>query len=261
MGVPGNPPPPGLAETELFAVDAYRTEFDATVTDVDREGGRLALARTAFYPIGGGQPSDTGTIQTPEGTLTVTGVRRERGTIWHTVEGDLPDVGVEAQGAIDWDRRHRLMRTHTALHVLCGVIWADYSIPVTGGNMEPMKGRLDFPFPAMSADLGATVERRINEEIAKAHEIVVDFLPRSIADTDPALIRTSANLIPQEIDPLRVIDIVGLDRQADGGTHVLSTAEVGGVRVVGTESKGKDNKRIRIEVLDDLEGPADGRVA
>ena len=165
------------------------------------------------------------------------------------------------QGAIDWDRRHRLMRTHTALHVLCGVIWADYSIPVTGGNMEPMKGRLDFPFPAMSADLGATVERRINEEIARAHEIVVDFLPRSVADTDPALIRTSANLIPQEIDPLRVIDIVGLDRQADGGTHVLSTAEVGGVRVVGTESKGKDNKRIRIEVLDDLEAPADGSVA
>ena len=154
MGVPGNPPPPGLAETELFAVDAYRTEFDATVTEVDRDGGRVALARTAFYPVGGGQPSDTGTIQTPVGPLHVTGVRRERGTIWHTVEGDLPDVGAEVQGEIDWDRRHRLMRTHTALHVLCGVIWADHGIPVTGGNMEPMKGRLDFPFPAMSADLG-----------------------------------------------------------------------------------------------------------
>jgi len=252
MGVPGNPPP-GLAETELFAVDAYRTEFDATVTEVDREGGRVALARTAFYPIGGGQPSDTGTIQTPTGALVVTGVRRERGTIWHTVEGDLPDVGAEVQGEIDWERRHRLMRTHTALHILCGVIWADYSIPVTGGNMEPMKGRLDFPFPAASwgsADLAAQVERRINEEIEKAHEIVVDFLPRDLADSDPALIRTSANLIPREIDPLRVIDIVGLDRQADGGTHVLSTAEVGRVRVVGTESKGKDNKRIRIEVLE-----------
>jgi misacylated tRNA(Ala) deacylase len=254
MGVPGNPPPPGLAETELFAVDAYRTEFDATVTDVDLEGSRVALARTAFYPIGGGQPSDTGTIQTASGTLTVTGVRRERGTIWHTVAtetSELPGVGAEVQGAIDWQRRHQLMRTHTALHVLCGVIWADYAIPVTGGNMEPLKGRLDFPFPAMSSGLGAAVERRINEEIAKAHEIVVDFLPRSVADSDPALIRTSANLIPQEVDPLRVIDIVGLDRQADGGTHVLSTAEVGGVRVVGTESKGKDNKRIRIAVLDE----------
>jgi misacylated tRNA(Ala) deacylase len=250
MGVPGNPPPPGLAETELFAVDAYRTEFDATVTDVDRERGRVALNRTAFYPIGGGQPSDVGTLQTGHGTFFVTGVRRERGTIWHTVDGELPDVGTEVRGTIDWTRRHQLMRTHTALHVLCGVIWADYGIPVTGGSMEPMKGRLDFPFPSMSANLGSAVERRINDEIAKAHEIVVDFLPRSVADTDPALIRTSANLIPQEIDPLRVIDIVGLDRQADGGTHLLSTAEVGRVRVVGTESKGKDNKRIRLEVVD-----------
>jgi misacylated tRNA(Ala) deacylase len=269
MGVPGNPPPPGLAATELFAVDAYRTEFDATITEVDRQpdgrGTRIALARTAFYPAGGGQPSDTGTLQTPVGTLTVTGVRRERTAdgntlIWHTIDtggdGELPDPGVEVQGTVDWDRRHRLMRTHTALHILCGVIWADYGIPVTGGNMEPMKGRLDFPFPAMSVDLGTQVEGRINEEIAKAHEIVVDFLPRTVADSDPALIRTSANLIPLEIDPLRVIDIVGLDRQADGGTHVLSTAEVGAVRVVGTESKGKDNKRIRIEVLD--EGAVDG---
>ena len=251
MGVPGNPAPADLAATELFAVDAYRTEFDAAVAEVDRDGSRVRLMRTAFYPVGGGQPCDLGTLQTPTGALTVTGVRRERGSIWHTVEGgDLPEVAEEVHGQIDWDRRHRLMRTHTALHILCGVIWADYKIPVTGGNMEPMKGRLDFPFPAMSADLGAAVEKRINDEIARAHEIVVDFLPRSVADTDPALIRTSANLIPQEIDPLRVIDIVGLDRQADGGTHVLSTAEVGAVRVVGTESKGKDNKRIRLEVVD-----------
>ena len=253
MGVPGNAPPPGLAETELFAVDAYRTEFEATVTDVDREAGRVALARTAFYPVGGGQPSDTGTLQTPAArspSPAYAASAARSGTRSTRMSGELPDVGTEVQGTIDWTRRHQLMRTHTALHILCGVIWADYSIPVTGGNMEPMKGRLDFPFPAMSADLGATVERRINDEIAKAHEIVVDFLPRSVADTDPALIRTSANLIPQEIDPLRVIDIVGLDRQADGGTHVLSTAEVGGVRVVGTESKGKDNKRIRIEVVD-----------
>ena len=251
MGVPGNPAPADLAATELFAVDAYRTEFDAAVAEVDRDGSRVRLIRTAFYPVGGGQPCDLGTLQTPTGSLTVTGVRRERGSIWHTVEGgDLPEVAEEVHGQIDWDRRHRLMRTHTALHILCGVIWADYKIPVTGGNMEPMKGRLDFPFPAMSADLGAAVEKRINDEIARAHEIVVDFLPRSVADTDPALIRTSANLIPQEIDPLRVIDIVGLDRQADGGTHVLSTAEVGAVRVVGTESKGKDNKRIRLEVVD-----------
>jgi misacylated tRNA(Ala) deacylase len=253
MGVPGEATrnaPPELAASELFAVDAYRHEFDSTVAEVDRDGGRIRLARTAFYPGGGGQPCDLGTILAPGGALTVTAVKRDRGPIWHTVEGDLPDVGAEVQGIVDWERRHRLMRTHTALHILCGVIWADYAIPVTGGNMEPLKGRLDFPFPAMSADLGARVEKRINEEIEKAWEIVVDFVPRSVADADPALIRTSANLIPQEIDPLRVIDIVGLDRQADGGTHVLSTAEVGRVRVTGTESKGKDNKRIRLEVDD-----------
>ena len=256
MGVPGNAQdraPAELAATELFAVDAYRRDFDATVAEVDREGGRIRLDRTAFYPGGGGQPCDLGTLQTGAGALLVTGVRRDRGPIWHTVDpgdADLPEVGEEVQGVVDWTRRHQLMRTHTALHVLCGVIWADYGIPVTGGNMEPLKGRLDFPFPHMSADLGAAVEKRINDEIARAHEIVVDFVPRSLADADPALIRTAANLIPAEIDPLRVIDIVGLDRQADGGTHVLSTAEVGAVRVAGTESKGKDNKRIRLEVLD-----------
>jgi misacylated tRNA(Ala) deacylase len=254
MGVPGQSrgePPTGLAETELFAVDAYRREFDATVAAVDRKNGRLRLARTAFYPGGGGQPCDLGSLETPDGTLTVTGVRRDGGPIWHTVDGgELADVGVEVQGHVDWSRRHALMRTHTALHILCGVIWADYRIPVTGGNMEPLQGRLDFPFESMSTELGAGVEKRMNEEIEKAHEILVDFLPRSVADADPALIRTAANLIPLEIDPLRVIDIVGLDRQADGGTHVLSTAEVGAVRVVKTESKGKGNKRIRLEVLD-----------
>ena len=259
MGVPGEATrnaPPGLAASELFAVDAYRQEFDSTVAEVDRDSGRIRLARTAFYPGGGGQPCDLGVILGPGGPLAVTAVKRDRGPIWHTVEGDLPDVGAEVQGVVDWDRRHRLMRTHTALHILCGVIWADYAIPVTGGNMEPLKGRLDFPFPAMSADLGARVEKRINEEIERAWEIVVDFVPRSVADADPALIRTSANLIPQEIDPLRVIDIVGLDRQADGGTHVLSTAEVGRVRVTGTESKGRDNKRIRLEVDDPEPDPS-----
>jgi misacylated tRNA(Ala) deacylase len=255
MAVPGRPShwaPPDLAATELFAVDAYTTDFAARVVEVDRGGLRIRLDRTAFYPGGGGQPHDLGTIQSSEGTLFVTSVRREGGAIWHTV-GDLDlDIseGTEVQGVLDWTRRHQLMRTHTALHILCGVIWADHGIPVTGGNMEPLKGRLDFPFPSMSADLGAQVEKRINEEIAKAHEILVDFVPRSLADADPALIRTSANLIPQTIDPLRIIDIVGLDKQADGGTHVLSTAEVGAVRVTGTESKGKDNKRIRLEVLD-----------
>jgi misacylated tRNA(Ala) deacylase len=254
MGLPGSfadRAPAGLADTELFAVNAYLTDFEATVVEVDPVGGRVRLDRTAFYPTGGGQPHDLGTLTSSEATVAVAGVRRESGAIWHTLDADdLPDVGTEVAGAIDWDRRFALMRTHTALHILCGVIWADYGIPVTGGNMEPLKGRLDFPFPSMSADLGARVERRINDEVERAHEIVVDFLPREVADSDPALIRTSANLIPAAIDPLRIIDIVGLDRQADGGTHLLSTAEVGRVRVVGTESKGKDNKRIRLDVVE-----------
>jgi misacylated tRNA(Ala) deacylase len=142
------------------------------------------------------------------------------------------------------------MRTHTALHILCGVIWADHGVAVTGGNMEPGTGRLDFPLPSMSAEFGRQVEARINEEIDRAHDIVVAFVGREVADEDHALIRTAAHLIPRDIDPLRVIDIVGLDKQADGGTHVLSTAEVGRVAVTGTESKGKGNKRVRLQVVD-----------
>lgn len=255
MAVPGtrmpSGAPEGLVDTELFAVDAYTREFDSMVVDVDRAYNRVALARTAFYPGGGGQPHDVGTLAWADGSNAVAKVRREAGRIWHWLEGDeLPDPNAEVHGALDWSRRHLLMRTHTALHILCGIIWAEFQIPVTGGNMEPGKGRLDFPFESMSADLGQRVECRINDEIERAREILVTFLGRDIADSDPALIRTAANLIPREIDPLRVIDIVGLDRQADGGTHVSSTAEVGAVVVTGTESKGKGNKRIRIEVRD-----------
>jgi misacylated tRNA(Ala) deacylase len=237
---------------ELYATDAYRRTFEARVVDVDREAGRVALDRTTFYPGGGGQPHDVGALDWHGGTGAVVAVQRDGGVVWHRVEGevDLPDVGAEVHGQLDWDRRHALMRTHTALHVLCGVIWADFGVAVTGGNMEPGTGRLDFELDAMSAELGAQVERRINEEIARAREIVVDFVDRSEADRDPALIRTKANLIPASITTLRVIDIVGLDKQADGGTHVASTAEVGRVEVTKTESKGRANKRIRIAVRD-----------
>lgn len=241
-------------DPDLFATDAYLREFDAAVVEVDRDGGRVALARTAFYPGGGGQPHDIGTLRTDAGPLTVTRVKREQGRIWHWLDvlaaDELPAPGTEVHGELDWSRRHLLMRTHTALHVLCGVVWAEFAIPVTGGNMEPGRGRLDFPFDAISVELGQRLEKRINEELAAARQVVVEFLGRDAADADPALIRTAANLIPREIDPLRVIDIVGLDKQADGGTHVASTAEVGAVRVTGTESKGKGNKRVRLEVLD-----------
>jgi misacylated tRNA(Ala) deacylase len=221
------------------------------VAAVDREQRRVALGRTAFYPGGGGQPHDLGTLTWSDGTAAVSRVRREDGRIWHWLAGDhLPDPGAEVHGTLDWRRRHLLMRTHTALHILCGVIWSQFQIPVTGGNMEPGKGRLDFPLESMSTELGQRVQDRINDEIERARDILVTFLGRAAADADPALIRTSATLIPREIDPLRVIDIVGLDRQADGGTHVASTADVGTVVITGTESKGRGNKRIRLEVHD-----------
>jgi misacylated tRNA(Ala) deacylase len=253
MAVPGVPAgaPDQLVRTELFAVDAYLREFDADVAEVDVAQRRVALGRTAFYPGGGGQPYDLGALRWSDGSAEVTRVARDGGRIWHWLDGDeLPDPGAEVLGSLDWDRRHLTMRTHTALHILCGVIWTEFGVAVTGGNMEPGKGRLDFPLEAMSVELGQRVERRINEEIASAREILVEFVGRDLADADPALIRTSADLIPRSIDPLRVIDIVGLDKQADGGTHVLSTVEVGRVAVTGTESKGKGNKRIRLEVRD-----------
>ena len=259
MAVPGKSqptttPPPGLAETELFAVDAYRRDFEAEVVEVDRDNARVLLSRTAFFPGGGGQPHDIGWLTIDGQRVDVVKAARDGGRVWHWVEQSDPLVGATPGqavfGELDWARRHLTMRTHTALHILCGVIWAEYQIPVTGGNMDVGTGRLDFPFEAMSAELGERVEHRINDEIAAARDIVVEFLGRDLADEDPALIRTAANLIPRSIDPLRIIDIVGLDKQADGGTHVMSTAEVGRVRVTGTESKGKGNKRIRIAVED-----------
>ena len=235
---------------ELYATDAYLRDFEAEVVAVDPERG-VALDRSAFYPGGGGQPYDQGLVIWDGGEATVERVGRGDGLVWHRLAGeDLPDPGTPLQGRIDWERRHLLMRTHTALHVLCGVIWQDFGVAVTGGNMEPGKGRLDFELDAMSSELGTRVESRMNDEIRRARDIFVEFMDRSAADQDPALIRTKANLIPAAINPLRVIDIVGLDRQADGGTHVSSTTEVGEVVVAKTESKGKANKRIRIEVRD-----------
>ncbi len=262
MAVPGRrvpaDAPADLAATELFSVDAYLREFEAVVDEVDHEGHRVALRRTAFYPGGGGQPHDLGSLAWDDGATAVTRVKRDAGRIWHWLDpvAALPEPGTVVEGLLDWERRHLTMRTHTALHILCGVMWADHGVAVTGGNMEPGKGRLDFPLPSMSVEFGRLVEVRINEEIAAAHEILVEFVGREVADEDRALIRTAAHLIPREIDPLRVIDIVGLDKQADGGTHVLSTAEVGTVSVTGTESKGKGNKRVRLEVHDPVSRPA-----
>jgi misacylated tRNA(Ala) deacylase len=232
----------------LCQTDSYVQEFAATVTAIDAAHSAVALDRTAFYPGGGGQPHDLGWLRTGAETLTVTRVARQGEQVWHTVEGTLPAVGTALQGRLDWDRRYKLMRTHTALHVLCGVVWRDYGAQVTGGNMEPLQGRMDFEFEALHRDLVQEIETRVNSEVQQGRDIRVRILPRAEAFNIPDLIRTKINLLPAGITEVRTIDIVGLDLQADGGTHVANTREVGRIRVVDYQSKGKINKRIYIAV-------------
>jgi misacylated tRNA(Ala) deacylase len=237
----------------IAANDAYMRSCAATVVASGPDG--VILDRTVFYPGGGGQPADAGFLRADGGTTwTVSGARKAGGDIVHLVEaegdGPLPEVGSTVTAEVDWERRHRLMRTHSALHVLCGVIFRDYGAQVTGGNMEPLSGRMDFEFETMHADLVAQIERRVNEEIAADRQIRVAVLPRDEAFAIPDLIRTKINLLPEGISEVRTIEIVGLDLQADGGTHVAHTGEIGRVRVTGYESKGRINKRIRIAVED-----------
>lgn len=228
--------------------DAYLAATTARVTAVD--GDRVALDATILYPTGGGQPHDTGTLTWDGGAAAVTAVRKQGDEVWHTAEGPTPPVGAEVRITVDWERRHRLMRTHTALHVLCGVIWHEWGVPVTGGNMEPLTARMDFELDPTPEGFGARVEELVAAEVAADRPVEVSFLPRSEAVLDEALIRTKVSLVPETVPEIRVVDIVGLDKQADGGTHVRSTGEVGRVRVVKTESKGKGNKRVRIAVED-----------
>ena len=235
----------------LCYTDAYARQTDAVVVEGDADANAVLLDRTVFYPGGGGQPADTGQLVGDSGgTWRVTGAKKRGDDIWHTVDGELPAVDTQVIASIDWDRRHQLMRTHSALHVLCGVVWRDHSASVTGGNMEPLSGRMDFEFETMSGDLVGEIEKRVNDEIAADREIRVDILPREAAFAIPDLIRTKINLLPEGISEIRTIEIVGLDLQADGGTHVAHTGEIGAVKVTGYESKGRINKRIRIEVRD-----------
>ncbi len=233
----------------LAYVDAYAATTSAHV--LEARDGAVLLDVTVFYPGGGGQPADAGWLRTDADVLLpVTGARKSGDNIWHLVEGELPIVGSLVSAELDWDRRHALMRTHSALHVLCGVVWRDWGASVTGGNMEPLSGRMDFEFETMAGELVAEIERRVNVEIEADRQIRVKVLPRDEAFAIPDLIRTKINLLPPGIEQVRTIEIVGLDLQADGGTHVSRTGEIGRVRVTGYESKGRINKRIRIEVLD-----------
>jgi misacylated tRNA(Ala) deacylase len=231
---------------QLAAHDAYLRETTAVVAEVRDQG--LVLDRTVFYPRGGGQPGDTGTISWEGGSVAVTDTFKHDGVLLHQCAGELPAPGTPVNAAIDWDRRYLLMRTHTALHVLSALVWREFDAKVTGGNMDPGRARMDFELENISVEFGKAVEGRLNAALAEDHVISVIFMPRREALADPDLIRTKVNLIPEFVDPIRVIDIASIDRQADGGTHVARTGEVGTVRVVKTESKGKGNKRMRIEL-------------
>jgi misacylated tRNA(Ala) deacylase len=234
----------------LYQQDAYVQEFTAQV--IDSQDGFLVLDRTAFYPGGGGQPGDLGTITWQSHIYPLVKMSKAGDRLVHTVDkpdrAQLPPIGAQVVGRLDWDRRYRLMRTHTALHILCGVIWRDYGAQVTGGNMELLKARMDFELEHMTADFAQEVEAKVNAEVRAQRLVTVRILPRAEAFQIPDLIRTKINLLPEGIASVRVVEIRGLDLQADGGTHVNNTHEVGQIRVVKHESKGKINKRLRIEL-------------
>ena len=240
---------------QVCYIDAYARSLDARVVALDLSATpTVVLDQTVFYPGGGGQPSDRGLfLRASDGrSWNVVAARKVEGEIVHELDLEVepPAVGDIVRVNLDWARRHALMRTHTALHALCGVVWRDYGALVTGGNMEPGAGRMDFEFERMSGDLVDEIESRVNVELAAARDVRVNVLPRDEAFAIPDLIRTKVNLLPPGIEEIRTIEIVGLDLQADGGTHVANTREVGQIRVQGYESKGRINKRIRIAVVD-----------
>ena len=230
----------------LFYEDSYLKIFTARVTDVSKHG--ISLDRTAFYPGGGGQPCDFGAFQLGNQTLPMKRVCKVDGEIWHEIDGDPPTAGADLEGELDWERRYQLMRVHTAMHILCGVIWRDYGASVTGGNMQPLHGRMDFEFESMHKELVVEIEEKINLEVNAARSVKTAILPRAEAFQIPDLIRTKINLLPPAIQEVRVVEIEGLDLQADGGTHVANTEEVSQIRIVDYKSKGAINKRLVIEL-------------
>ena len=234
----------------LYQTDSYLKEFDAIVTAIDTENHGVALDRSAFYPGGGGQPADDGSLIIGESTYQVERVKRVSGEVVHIMasDGELPNIGDPVHGQLNWQRRYRLMRTHTAMHILCGVVFRDYGALVTGGNMEGLKGRMDFEFESMHKELVSAIETSINQEVNNARNLDVNILPRQEAFEIPDLIRTKINLLPEGIAEVRIVEIQGLDLQADGGTHVKNTSEVGKLKVTKYKSKGAINKRIYLEL-------------
>ncbi len=235
----------------LYLIDSYLKEFPARVIQVDQEQRGITLDRTAFYPGGGGQPADRGSLRFLDTSLPVKRARKAGSEVLHIIDGEqqLPEIGQKLTGYLDWDQRYQLMRTHTAMHILCGVIFRDYGASVTGGSMEPLAGRMDFEFETMRRELIEAIDAAINAEVKNARPIRVDILPRAEAFQIPDLIRTKINLLPEGIQQVRVVEIEGLDLQADGGTHVNNTSEVGKLEIVDYKSKGKINKRIYLRLV------------
>jgi misacylated tRNA(Ala) deacylase len=235
----------------LYQTDSYLREFNASITSIDVNSNGIILDQTAFYPGGGGQPADRGKIEVNNQILIISRAKRIGNNLIHIVDGEIPNFlqreGVSGQ--IDWNRRYKLMRTHTAMHILCGVIFRDYGASVTGGDMEPLKGRMDFEFETMHKDLVHEIELSVNKEVENARPVEIAILPREEAFQIPDLIRTKINLLPEGIQKVRVVNIVGLDLQADGGTHVANTSEVGEIHIVNYKSKGRINKRIYVEIV------------
>jgi misacylated tRNA(Ala) deacylase len=234
----------------LYQTDAYLKNFSAKITEIDEPNHAVILDQTAFYPGGGGQPCDFGELVINQNKLEVVKVKKTPEGILHFLSdaSPLPAAGTNVTAKINWENRYQLMRTHTAMHILCGVVFRDYGAQVTGGDMEPLKGRMDFEFESLSKDLVSIIEEAVNKEITASHPVVVQILPREVAFQIPDLIRTKINLLPVGIEQIRVVELQGLDLQADGGTHVANTHEVGHIRVVDYKSKGKINKRIYVEI-------------
>ena len=234
----------------LYHQDSYLQAFSAIVTAVDGDNHAVILDRTAFYPGGGGQPYDLGTLSYGGTSYPLLRCKKAGEAALHFLppQAPLPEIGTPVQGQLDWQRRYQLMRTHTAMHILCGVIFRDYGASVTGGDMDPLQGRMDFEFETMQKELVQTIEAAVNAEVAMGRQVHTAILPRAEAFQIPDLIRTKINLLPEGIQQVRIVEIVGLDLQADGGTHVHNTGEVGQIRVVDYKSKGKINKRIYVEI-------------
>jgi len=238
----------------LYHENSYMYECTAKVVAV--EGDEVALDATVFYPGGGGQMPDKGVITwdhyPDQYEASVIAVSKRDDVVWHLLSCTPPPVGTEVVGSIEWDSRYKMMRTHTALHILCGIIWKEFGVQVTGGQMYPDKARMDFAMENLNKERIASIEQKINEAVAADYPIRVYTLPREKAFAIPDLVRTRINLLPPNIEVVRIVEIVGLDLQADGGTHVHHTKEVGGIKIVKAENKGKINKRLEIVLTDQV---------